>query len=364
MINYIKYIYGSEKGNIPRGGDISSPMAHHRNEYTYSSEVVEEENFGGEGNDDFTGNDGVTLAYTPIRPGTVSFTVGGVNFTDDGDGNLVGTGLASSGTINYETGFAEFVLSNVAGSDVTVSYEFNLEYAPSTIPQVDIKIESLPVIARSRKLRALYAFDAAFDLRRSYGGDIDTLLSSQIAAEIAHEIDAELCDALRTQAGLPGFSFNKSPRVGIAVVDHYDSFYNVLVEVSNSMFQSTRRATGNFLIVGTGAASVVETMRSFRADNVTSPVGPHKIGTLGPFTVYKNPYYPANDVVMGFRGGSYFEAGYFYCPYMPVITTDLIMLDDFKGRRGWATSYAKKMVNNQLYATGQIINESQYSVGT
>ncbi len=154
------------------------------------------------------------------------------------------------------------------------------------------------------------------DLRRSYGGDIDTLLSSQIAAEIAHEIDAEICDALLTQAGAGAeWSFDKTPRTAIALTDHYDALYNKLVEASNTIFQATRRASGNFLIVGTGAASVVETMRGFRAESVSSPVGPHRIGTVGAFTVYKNPYYPQNKILMGYRGGSYFEAGYFYCPY-------------------------------------------------
>ena len=149
------------------------------------------------------------------------------------------------------------------------------------------------------------------DLRRSYGGDIDTLLSSQIAAEIAHEIDAEICDALLTQAGAGAeFIYDKTPRQAIAVVDHHDALYNKLIEASNTIFQATRRASGNFLVVGTGAASVIETMRSFRADSVSSPVGPHKIGTLGSFAVYKNPYYAPEMILMGYRGGSYFEAGY------------------------------------------------------
>ncbi len=155
------------------------------------------------------------------------------------------------------------------------------------------------------------------DLRRSYGGDIDTLLSSQIAAEIAHEIDAEICDALLTQAGAGAeFSFDKTPRRAIALTDHYDALYNKLIEGSNTIFQATRRASGNFLIAGTGACSVLETMRNFRADTVSSPVGPHKIGSMGAFTVYKNPYYASDRMLMGYRGGSYFEAGYFYCPYL------------------------------------------------
>lgn len=121
-----------------------------------------------------------------------------------------------------------------------------------------------------------------------------------------------------TQAGNPGgaFTFDKTPRSAIALTDHYDALYNKLVEGSNAIFEATRRASGNFLVVGTGAASVIETMRSFRAESVSSPVGPHKIGTVGQFAVYKNPYYSANTMLMGYRGGSYFEAGYFYCPYL------------------------------------------------
>ena len=151
MINYIKYIYGSQKGNIERGGDISSPMGHHRDEYTYSSEVVEEETISESTSNTYTS---VNLAYTPIRPGTVSITSEAPgDITDDGDGNLVGN-VTGPATINYETGEMTFTVDGTA-AEVTVNYEFNLEYVPSTIPQVDIKIESLPVIARGRKLRAL-----------------------------------------------------------------------------------------------------------------------------------------------------------------------------------------------------------------
>lgn len=353
MINYIKYLYGSQKGNINKGDEITSPLAYSRDEHTYSSEFVEQEVLGADGDTAYTGN----LSYVPVRPGTVSITVDAVEITDDGEGGLSATsGLTgASHTINYETGQFSFTLASSAGESPVANYEFNLEHVPSTIPQVDIKIESLPVLARSRKLRALYAFDSAFDLRRSYGGDIDSLLSSQIAAEIAHEIDAEIMNDLLTQANAgPEFTFDKTPPTAITVADHYESLYPKLTEASNTIFGATRRASGNFLVVGTTAASIVEVMRGFISEAPASPVGPHRIGTLGGMVVYKNPFYPPNSILMGYRGASYFEAGYFYCPYMPIVTTDLVMLDDFVGRRGWATSYAKKMVNNKLYIKGRI----------
>ena len=70
------------------------------------------------------------------------------------------------------------------------------------VPEVDIRIDTLPVVCQSRKLKALYAFDAAFTLQKEYGADINALLNSQIASEIAHEIDGEIMNDLLRGAGL------------------------------------------------------------------------------------------------------------------------------------------------------------------
>lgn len=97
-VRYIQYLYGSDKGQTQAGQPFTSPFRKENSDKWYSSELVEEEDIGSSGDSTYTG----TLSWLPIRPGTVSFT-GSVTAEDDGNGNLVGTGV-DGGTINYETG--------------------------------------------------------------------------------------------------------------------------------------------------------------------------------------------------------------------------------------------------------------------
>ena len=82
-------------------------------------------------------------------------------------------------------------------------------------------------------------------------------------------------------------------------------------------------------------------------------IGAEKIGTLSNrFTVYKDPYFPRNKILVGFKGGSYLETGYVYAPYVPLIVTPTIFApEDFTPRKGVMTRYGKKMVRSDFYGT-------------
>lgn len=352
-VRYLKYLYGSNKGSVKAGTEFSSAFGLGSSEPNYSSEDIDQEVIGASGQSNYEGN----FSYVPVRPGSVKITVGGVEVVDNGNGAITGTGV--TGTINYQTGAYTLDFGNgTASDDVVASYQYQLDYAPVNVPQVDIKVETMPIIAKSRKLRALYAFDAAYDMQRDYGVDINTALVSQIAAEIKHEIDGEIMNDLVTQAGATSapLTFNTNAPTGVSLKDHYESFYNKVIEASNAIFAATKRASATFIVVGTGAANVVESLDRFKPSGVLNPVGPHLAGYLnGTIPVYKNPYYSADTFLVGYKGQGLFDAGYVYSPYQPVMTTNLVMLDDFVGRRGFATSYGKKMVNSKLYAKGQII---------
>jgi hypothetical protein len=353
-VRYIKYLYGSNKGATRAGTEFSTAFQRENSDFNYSSEVVEGEPIATGGETAYT----INLEYYPVRPGTVNILVGGQTITDNGSGALSGTGL-TSGTINYANGALALTFAVAAGDDLVADYEYNTENAPVQVPQIDVKIETLPILAKSRKLRALYAFDAAFDMQRDYGVDINNALVSQIAGEIRHEIDGEVLNDILNQAGATQspISWTKAAPSGVSLKDHYESFYNTIVEHSNAIFAATKRASASFVVVGTGVANVLETINAFKPVGGMNPVGPHLAGYLnGTIPVYKNPYYGANDYVVGYKGAGLFDAGYVYAPYMPVMTTSLVMMDDFVGRRGFATSYGKKMVNARVYSRGVITN--------
>jgi len=183
------------------------------------------------------------------------------------------------------------------------------------------------------------------------------LLATQATAEIAQEIDNEITsDVLRIANAGPEISWSRVQPVGVNIVDHYDSFWQKVVEGSNQIFAATRRARANFMICGLGVDAVLKCMRNFAASEDMTAIGPHYIGTLGGvIKCYVNPNYDPNAFVLGHKGVTFMDAGYVYAPYMPVMTTGMITLaDDFAAREGWATLYGKKAINPRLYVRGHI----------
>ena len=351
MINYISYEYGRAKGQAQKDQMFASSLNMGASDQNYTSNQVDLEIVGESGK-----NVETNVQWTPVVPGTVAVQANGgtVVGQDDGNGNITGDGI-TAGSINYATGEIKVTFATVPSDEPNVSYRYNNEDAPiMNVPEVNLRISSLPVIAQSRKMKAVYAFDAAYELEKEYGQSIDTLLATEVSGEISHEIDMELANDMYKMAGAgPDQTWSKTQPVGVNNIDHYDSFYTKLVEGGNTIFGATRKVQPNFMICGLGISSVVQVMRNFTPSNAIA-VGPHFIGTLGQLKVYVSPDYEPNSYVLGYKGTSFMDAGMFYCPYMPIVSTDLLMTDDFAGRKGWATMYAKKMVNNRMYLRGHI----------
>lgn len=347
MINYIDYKYSKAKGATPAGKTFASSINMGVSDPEYTSRVVSNEVVA-------TGDGTETefqLAWTPVLVNTVKITVAGTEVTP--------TSVTADGKVTLGT-------APSAGDRVVASYEFDNESVQSdgpeaagftNVPEIELKLNSLPVEAKARTLRAYWAFDAAYELQKEYGQDIETLLATNAAGEIAHEIDNELTmDLYKAADAGAALTWSKALTPGIALVDHYDSFRIKLTEGSNQIFNATRKVKANFVICGLNVATVIESMRGFNANGAaTTAVGPHFLGTLQDgMKVYVNPDFDPNVFVEGYKGSSMFDAGAFYCPYMPVASTDLIMDANFRGQRGWATLYGKKIVNNKMYIKGYI----------
>lgn len=199
----------------------------------------------------------------------------------------------------------------------------------------------------------------AYELQKEYGQSIEDLLATQAAGEIAHEIDTELTtDLLKSAIGntnpyLYQRSWSKVQPIGVSKADHYDGFMETLIDCSNAINAATRKVAANFMVCGLGVLTVLKVMRDFKSSgNIAN--GPYFAGTLGDLKVYVVPTYPANFFVCGYKGTNMLDSGAFYCPYMPVTSTDLIMDADFRGQRAWATMYGKKIINPDLYIAGNV----------
>ena len=368
IINYVKYTAGSNKNPQQIGNELASTFnftgADVAGKEYYTAQTVQDEPIV------FTTEGNVitfSLPWHPIIAGNVKLSIGSVSDIMDNpgekdphtnmvvEGTLTGTGV--TGTINYMSGVGTLTLPGApAPEDMLIgSWVFNNEYAPVDVPELNLSIESIPVIARSRKLKALWSFDAAYEMQKEYGQDLNGLLAAQAAAEIAHEIDVEIVNDLYAGAFTKGYTWDATVPVGVAQANHFESLKTTFNKASNKIFQDTKRAMGNFVVVGTNVATVIESSLSFQgnADN-SNVIGPYLMGVWGGYKGYKDPFLRPDQFVVGYKGSSLFDAGYCYAPYMPLATTQMLMLADFQGQQGWATSYGKKMLNNKMYVSGTI----------
>lgn len=330
MINILEYQYGDDKGVARRGQTFASPLAYQGTDVDYTSATVKSEVI----------SDGqTTLTWVPVKPET---------FHVYRDGQVVnGITVEIDGTINGE----------IKAGDV-VSYFYDNETVPVNAPTIKLDIRSIPVETKSRKLKAIWSFDAAYELTKEYGQDMQTMLATQSTAEIQQEIDNEVMyDLLKIANAGPEVVWSRTQPPGVNMIDHYDTFFAEIVKGSNQIFQATRRAHANFMVCGIGVASVLQVMRNFDGAEDLTAIGPHFIGTLSNgIRCYVNPNFDENVFVLGYKGNTLIDAGYVYAPYMPIMTTGMITLaDDFAAREGWATSYGTKAINPRLYVRGRII---------
>ena len=207
----------------------------------------------------------------------------------------------------------------------------------------------------------LYAFDAGYDLQKTHGISIDDALMEAAVNAIKAEIDSEIVMDLYNQAALTS-TWNKNwdpVQMNITKRDHDLTFIDEIISASNAMFTATRRIRPSFMVVGKQAADVLQSIGAprFVGSGAVNPNGVYFMGTLdNMIRVYHDPYMADNQYLLGHKGSSLLDAGYVYAPYLPIMNTQLLMMEDFLGRRGYATSYGKKMVMPQAYIKGVITN--------
>lgn len=286
MINILEYQYGSNKGAAKDGQVFASPLAYQGMAPDYTSAATSETLTSGQ----------TELSWKPVRPETLHVYRAGVEvngITVDVEGKL--TGAVQEGDI--------------------VTYLYDNETVPVAAPTMKLDIRSIPVETKSRKLAAIWSFDAQYELMKEYGSDMQTMLATQATAEIQQELDNEITfDLYKAANAGPEITWSRMQPTGVSQADHYDSFYAKIVEGSNQIFAATRRARANWMVCGLNVASVLQVMRNFDSSEDTTAIGPHFIGTLGQIRCYVNPNYDPNTFVLGYKGPNMIDAGYVYAP--------------------------------------------------
>ena len=246
------------------------------------------------------------------------------------------------------------------------------------IPEIDIAMRSIPIVAKTRKLKAVWTPELAQDLNAYHSVDAEAELTSLLSEYVTMEIDLEILDMLHLNAlakterwsAKVGFEFNPATNLfaessgasnAYTKGDWFQTLGNKIQSVSNAIHQKTLRGCANFIVVSPEVATILESIPGYATDsdgastNNSYAMGVQKAGLLNNrFTVYKNPYQFENVILVGFRGSNFLETGAVYAPYVPLIMTPLVYdPKNFTPRKGVMTRYAKKMVRPEFY--GKVI---------
>ena len=279
------------------------------------------------------------------------------------------------------------------GDDVTVTYSLqptdanrgdfedgntnlNGENGNISIPEINVQMKSEAIVAKTRKLKAVWTPEFAQDLNAYHSLDAEAELTSIMSEYISLEIDLEIMDMLIDSAAAGTEYWSAQNNKGInAAENEFDvdlGFYNTqgqwfqtlgtkMQKLSNIIHQRTLRGGANFLVCSPTVATVLESIPGYAstsdgdAAKSSYAFGVQKSGAINNrYTVYKNPYMKENTILMGFRGNQFLEAGAVFAPYVPLIMTPMVYdPDTFTPRKGLLTRYAKKVVRPEYY--GKII---------
>jgi len=243
------------------------------------------------------------------------------------------------------------------------------------IPEIELELKSEPIVAKTRKLKAIWTPELAQDLNAYHSVDAEAELTQMLSEYISLEIDLEILEMLQQNAfsteywsakvgydwNGAGFSIDSSAAAASAYTKStwFQTLGIKLQKISNKIHQLTMRGGANFIVVSPNVATILESMNGFSAnpgkDALTFAAGVTNIGSISNrYDVYKNPYITENVILLGFKGSNFFETGAVYAPYVPLIMTPLVYdPTNFTPRRGVMTRYAKKIVRPEFY--GKIV---------
>jgi hypothetical protein len=199
--------------------------------------------------------------------------------------------------------------------------------------RISVQILKQAVEAKTRKLSARWTFEAAQDAQSMHGLDVEAEIMAALAQEITAEIDQEVLGSLRALAATEE-TFNQAAVSGTAtfVGDEHAALAVLMNRVANKIAQRTRRGSGNWAVVSPQALTVLQSATTSAFARTTegtfeAPTNTKFVGTLnGAMRVYVDSY--ASDdtaVLVGYKGGSEADAAAFYCPYIPLMSSGVVL---------------------------------------
>lgn len=247
----------------------------------------------------------------------------------------------------------------------------------TAIPEMAFSIEKVTVTALSRALKAEYTMELAQDLKAIHGLDAETELSNILSAEILAEINREVVRTINITAAIGANTGTTT--TGIFDLDtdsngrwSVEKFKGLMFQVereANQIAKDTRRGKGNIVICSSDVASalqmagVLDYAPALNANNLNvDDTGNTFAGVLnGRMRVYIDPYTTGNYMVVGYKGSNAFDAGLFYCPYVPLQMVRAVDQNSFQPKIGFKTRYgivANPFAQGTTAGLGSLVKDS------
>lgn len=267
----------------------------------------------------------------------------------------VDTSTTGATAFSHADGSVQVTLSHSAfpnGAVAVVNYEYDLEGNPFQ-PEVTMSIDSDSVSANTRKLKTSWSLEAAQDLKSVHGMDAEQTLTDLMADEMVAEIDREILnDLIRASATRATHNFGTGAGASVNFTDRNIALWYKTLEIANIIHRLTLRGPANWMVTSADLCSKYEQLNDFRASDAMSPdgidIGIVNAGTIqNKLRLYKDPLFPNCKVLLGYKGGSVLDAGYFYAPYIPLLSTPTVLdPNSFSPNRGIMTRYGKKLIED------------------
>lgn len=377
LIPYFKFIAENSKGETQRGDVLSSPFVNRQGiDPNFTGRVVKNE-IVAEGTEI---QSSLMFVYTPILPGsvTVQYDEAGTvtSYTDDGNGNICAAGSTSPvGYIDYSTGMINVdsgTFTAADGNTVKATYQYDNENVGPRTPgnggygyeygaqmaKGYLQLDEFNLVAEAHELACYWSIYSAFAAQQEYGSNIADIAKEAAFSELTAEINtkgfAELAKAAQFK---PQFNWDASPVLTGSVVpsDYLNMFKLKLNQAASSIYQATRLAQANRLVVGTNVASYIGMINGFQAEAQSENVGPYKLGKLDQFEIFCDPNYNPDTWVMSCKSNDIRRNSALFGEYMPLTNTDAIGLANASVQQGYATMYAMKVVNPDTVVSGKIL---------
>jgi hypothetical protein len=270
--------------------------------------------------------------------------------------------ITCGGSMDGYTG-STFSSSTAYNNAFTATYKIykNLEFEDK-IGEVSFDLMSVTVSVTERKLRAQWSPEMAQDVAAFHNIDAEAELTALLSEQVAAEIDREILRDLRKGAAWNlRWDYNGWKRLGSSAVPYTQKDWNqtlitAINQISAQIHKSTLRGGANWIVVSSEISAIFDDLEYFHVSNASPEqdqynMGIERVGTLaGRYQVYRDPYFPPNQVLMGHKGTSLLDTGYIYAPYVPLqLTPTMYNPFNFTPIKGIMTRYAKKMVNNRFY---------------